>query len=374
MLNEVQQFVQDKESREGGQGLERKQLADKYSLNKTFCDPKKPAFFQKKLIHIHDVNLKYILDHKMAKKFKKNSEFIKDILVEEGNIKETLRKEKNFKRDQGEAFLEDADLINIHDIIFINHDLIDDLESELKQKFKVTNQEQYLYRKNRVHKRLYQEQKEKDVLKYMEYHTYIEMVWQSKNNKIAFIKIQNPQMLDQLDQVTGSFNVSSKYIDGTLMEIKRIVSNLRIYDQIDWQPIEIQSLQFKKKQETIANKDLVKFQREVDKLFIYNLNVRDDRYNIYPKGEEDSDEERDLYINPSEICLDAIKHMFTSSKIRLSPVCFNSILSIVPQFTIDYINSDNFTQRFEYVTNEFKFKEKHQKLLEQKDLVQKTQD
>ena len=82
------------------------------------------------------------------------------------------------------------------------------------------------------------------------------MVWTNKNNKIAFIQIQDPSVLDgipKVKEVESTALVPSQLDPVHLQYLKRQVNDVGMFQEIDWVQVELNSIMFQKKYEKVQS-------------------------------------------------------------------------------------------------------------------------
>lgn len=100
------------------------------------------------------------------------------------------------------------------------------------------------------------------------------MVWMSKNNKLSFIQIQDPSGLDVNFTKVSLPDSQEKMLKWhSIPEIKKqyerdmkreFGEEEKAPNEIDWQTLEMNAVQFYKKYEKILNKQMHRFQRQVN--------------------------------------------------------------------------------------------------------------
>ena len=167
--------------------------------------------------------------------------------------------------------------------------------------------------------------------------SYIDIVWKSNNNKLAFINTLNTNVLDVM---TSKCNV-------TISGVKQITEKYKVNHEFDWILIEDfakkyeHKYQFKNyfKDQFLSKK---KFFGDVDLVIRKKYNICQDIYNM--------EKAKSVFQKPSPACMEIIlnKLMQTLAP-RKSPVFFGTIQNVISQAFMDYIQKQKQRRSIEAV-------------------------
>jgi len=116
-------------------------------------------------------------------------------------------------------------------------------------------------------------------------------------------------------------------------------------DNFDFQALEVKSIQFQRKLKVTRSKQYNKWQSSINKLLKSNLKAG--AHDIYSTDVcLNEHREEYLFVTIPIIILEEIWRK-NHIKGRVSAVIFKALISVVPNFAIDYINVSKFNSRFD---------------------------
>mmetsp|Transcript_33448 Transcript_33448/g.51357 ORF Transcript_33448/g.51357 Transcript_33448/m.51357 type:complete len:327 (+) Transcript_33448:4119-5099(+) len=213
--------------------------------------------YHKIMLHSFDINYKFCEHLNRKQKLKRST------MANFGNITRELeelqtmaevstisrsslevRRQEKRKREEALAFVKPNK--TVQGLHLKNMEIV--LLSHLKQRKKVSVLSNLVATKMQMNK-----EQEADEQAFEVYASYVDLVWQNKNNKVAIITLLNPSRLDSMIDVI------------TLFDAKTKTGLLNVYEELDWKIIEAHNSQFAIKEEH----NLVKYPEE----FQHAINV-----------------------------------------------------------------------------------------------------